>query len=85
MRDDPLFTGIAHEVFQSAPGREAGRCTREARASSSMRLFQSAPGREAGRCSALVTECFDCGVRQACASHASMGKPGRVFVRIQHG
>jgi hypothetical protein len=30
--------------------------------------FQSAPGREAGRCSALITDCFDCGTMQACAS-----------------
>jgi len=37
-------------AFQSAPGREAGRCTLAPARSSTRWLFQSAPGREAGRC-----------------------------------
>ncbi len=36
--------------FQSAPGREAGRCVRADRFRTGGRMFQSAPGREAGRC-----------------------------------
>jgi len=42
--------------FQSAPGREAGRCTRQASPSGWCSAFQSAPGREAGRCAALGAE-----------------------------
>ncbi len=55
-------------TFQSAPGREAGRCTRFTNTMMIRLAFQSAPGREAGRCSALITDCFDCGTMQACAS-----------------
>ena len=38
-------------LFQSAPGREAGRCSCARYSSRAHYLFQSAPGREAGRCS----------------------------------
>ena len=38
--------------FQSAPGREAGRCISPWSFPVSRNLFQSAPGREAGRCPA---------------------------------
>ena len=48
-----LMFCAAPGLFQSAPGREAGRCEASARASISSRTFQSAPGREAGRCSAV--------------------------------
>ena len=41
------------EMFQSAPGREAGRCPGCSRRRQNAMLFQSAPGREAGRCSAV--------------------------------
>ena len=37
-------------LFQSAPGREAGRCTMCLCQRLGLLLFQSAPGREAGRC-----------------------------------
>ena len=37
-------------MFQSAPGREAGRCTALHLAYFYTTVFQSAPGREAGRC-----------------------------------
>ena len=37
-------------LFQSAPGREAGRCNPNCITSPSVLRFQSAPGREAGRC-----------------------------------
>ena len=37
-------------VFQSAPGREAGRCGGRQIYLIKEALFQSAPGREAGRC-----------------------------------
>ena len=36
--------------FQSAPGREAGRCSDKHGVNSRGNKFQSAPGREAGRC-----------------------------------
>ena len=36
--------------FQSAPGREAGRCAGNASSLACHVWFQSAPGREAGRC-----------------------------------
>ncbi len=36
--------------FQSAPGREAGRCLTTMTPDRSPIVFQSAPGREAGRC-----------------------------------
>ncbi len=36
--------------FQSAPGREAGRCQYRGITANAAYLFQSAPGREAGRC-----------------------------------
>ncbi len=36
--------------FQSAPGREAGRCGIHAVKHGGVHVFQSAPGREAGRC-----------------------------------
>ncbi len=38
------------QVFQSAPGREAGRCPTTGPRVMRIFLFQSAPGREAGRC-----------------------------------
>ena len=42
---------VTETWFQSAPGREAGRChTGWAARRCSTKLFQSAPGREAGRC-----------------------------------
>jgi hypothetical protein len=41
--------------FQSAPGREAGRCRMVTVVTDVVREFQSAPGREAGRCAALAT------------------------------
>ena len=41
--------------FQSAPGREAGRCSRAEEAALRRLAFQSAPGREAGRCTASLT------------------------------
>ncbi len=37
--------------FQSAPGREAGRCSVGNEYGRHAMKFQSAPGREAGRCS----------------------------------
>ena len=37
-------------LFQSAPGREAGRCAVQTYAGTILSEFQSAPGREAGRC-----------------------------------
>ena len=37
-------------AFQSAPGREAGRCLAASLTRNLNSLFQSAPGREAGRC-----------------------------------
>ena len=36
--------------FQSAPGREAGRCVIKRIHVEHATVFQSAPGREAGRC-----------------------------------
>ncbi len=39
--------------FQSAPGREAGRCSAAPKRPSAPLRFQSAPGREAGRCSGM--------------------------------
>ena len=46
---------IAITWFQSAPGREAGRCFFGQSILLELLSFQSAPGREAGRCSATVT------------------------------
>ncbi len=40
----------SREEFQSAPGREAGRCKIGNTSSARFAAFQSAPGREAGRC-----------------------------------
>ena len=40
--------------FQSAPGREAGRCRIRLQAQGFIARFQSAPGREAGRCAHVV-------------------------------
>jgi len=37
-------------MFQSAPGREAGRCDHLHKQIRAALVFQSAPGREAGRC-----------------------------------
>jgi len=37
-------------MFQSAPGREAGRCDYQVVLKQDGIEFQSAPGREAGRC-----------------------------------
>ena len=41
---------ITGGLFQSAPGREAGRCPGEDGGTLLQVKFQSAPGREAGRC-----------------------------------
>ena len=38
------------ELFQSAPGRQAGRCDLKVALESIGKKFQSAPGRQAGRC-----------------------------------
>jgi len=40
----------AEKSFQSAPGREAGRCLASLDDARYLARFQSAPGREAGRC-----------------------------------
>ena len=42
--------GAAERAFQSAPGREAGRCLERTQFAQNANVFQSAPGREAGRC-----------------------------------
>ena len=41
--------------FQSAPGREAGRCIGRLSTHGMVAQFQSAPGREAGRCMFVVS------------------------------
>ena len=41
-------------AFQSAPGREAGRCGEAIEIPAKVAVFQSAPGREAGRCARAV-------------------------------
>ncbi len=46
--DDP-------QTFQSAPGREAGRCNAPLGQTTIDGLFQSAPGREAGRCTDSIS------------------------------
>ena len=38
------------ELFQSAPGREVGRCASPGEIVTYAAMFQSAPGREVGRC-----------------------------------
>ena len=43
--------------FQSAPGREAGRCPLVVVFAAFTPLFQSAPGREAGRCPTRRLRC----------------------------
>ncbi len=53
MRLVALDAGEAH-LFQSAPGREAGRCGLTRGLMATNGSFQSAPGREAGRCPVLV-------------------------------
>ncbi len=45
-----VMSFIDSKSFQSAPGREAGRCPGAPVPSSTTTKFQSAPGREAGRC-----------------------------------
>ena len=42
--------GNCARKFQSAPGREAGRCASHGKPPPTLSRFQSAPGREAGRC-----------------------------------
>ena len=62
------FTSAPFGLFQSAPGREAGRCLMYAMSSPDDMRFQSAPGREAGRCAAIATYCIESEARQACAN-----------------
>ncbi len=50
MRVASLAVSMAETMFQSAPGREAGRCPARSARPITRSLFQSAPGREAGRC-----------------------------------
>ena len=50
-----LIPGDGYTQFQSAPGREAGRCALKAAIEAAKYAFQSAPGREAGRCGAGPT------------------------------
>ena len=57
-------------VFQSAPGREAGRCVATTVHWWSIGLFQSAPGREAGRC-------FDSSYGFKITGHKFQSAPGR--------
>ena len=45
-----MLVASAVMLFQSAPGREAGRCQHLRRVRIRNNRFQSAPGREAGRC-----------------------------------
>ena len=47
---DASNTWLRQKLFQSAPGREAGRCDSYLTSIVEDRWFQSAPGREAGRC-----------------------------------
>ena len=54
--------GSDNNGFQSAPGREAGRCVASAVNIHVDYTFQSAPGREAGRCAAEVWIYGDIGV-----------------------
>ncbi len=61
-----LLRAIMPTKFQSAPGREAGRCHHEWIASRMAEEFQSAPGREAGRCAQtdhLITKTRDVSIR----------------------
>ena len=51
MRSGRLASAPPIRLFQSAPGREAGRCTTRLISTAAEPVFQSAPGREAGRCS----------------------------------
>ncbi len=44
---------VGSKMFQSAPGREAGRCVEPDVSKVIFTRFQSAPGREAGRCCRL--------------------------------
>ena len=62
---DALASGqaaIGMLMFQSAPGREAGRCSISPASTAGNAPFQSAPGREAGRCPAqrCADRCRDC-------------------------
>ena len=67
----PERQGIRVPGFQSAPGREAGRCHGCAWRRGWLPAFQSAPGREAGRCQ----------IRYAIAAAASFGFNPRPAVR----
>ncbi len=64
--------GVLHCQFQSAPGREAGRCSGRLILSLLSRKFQSAPGREAGRCALLVSITG----RRACFNPRPAVRPG---------
>ena len=66
----PIAIGIQ---FQSAPGREAGRCVRLQPQKGNIILFQSAPGREAGRCRQPPVHCF---TRKRCFNPRPAGRPG---------
>ncbi len=56
-------------LFQSAPGREAGRCGAWRILAPRQVAFQSAPGREAGRCGQRAVSCV--------ASELFQSAPGR--------
>ena len=74
-------------LFQSAPGREAGRCPRATAPSNAAIKFQSAPGREAGRCVLCSSSCVGDGMFQSapgreagrCLSRALFRKTGFCF------
>ncbi len=59
--------------FQSAPGREAGRCINRGKRISTIGQFQSAPGREAGRC---TTHPHNQIIRQVCFNPRPAVRPG---------
>ncbi len=63
----------------SIRARPGGRAMPQAREAIHIpEQFQSAPGREAGRCAALITDCFDCGTMQACASPLPRASPAGI-------
>ena len=53
MQGSDVASKLSNE-FQSAPGREAGRCAYAPPKLPHPYQFQSAPGREAGRCVARI-------------------------------
>ncbi len=66
----PSTTGMGYRMreFQSAPGREAGRCESLRERKAYFLTFQSAPGREAGRCSSTATCCLHSEAVSVCAN-----------------